>query len=346
MSEQDETRSEQAEERSLQALPEKTQGEGGKYPARLWLRERLLDRARAEGGALYAILDAARNVEVLSGVVRFEQIGHSLYRGLPEEPLSDVAPYLVRLDDNGEMLEWLLDRGWGLAWSVFLVARANPEDLRGHFARLVTVMDEEGTEMYFRFYDPRVLRVFLPTCTASELDRLFGPASSFLVESDRGSELLAWSRAEKGLRLESCALESTGEDILIDLVADEETGEDQHGPLVIHSAQLDAFYDHSRSNYEGRLAAEFQAVQAQRPCDLPDLAGEALLERIHGAVDKALEYGVDEEDDLTAFVDITFRLGEDFDQDPKHDWAVKILQDPGLEGHAKVERIRRNLDVG
>jgi hypothetical protein len=49
---------------------------------------------------------------------------------------------------------------------------------------LLTVKDEDDRLLYFRFYDPRVLRVFIPTCTPEESADLFGPISRFVVEGE------------------------------------------------------------------------------------------------------------------------------------------------------------------
>jgi hypothetical protein len=39
---------------------------------------------------------------------------------------------------------------------------------------------------YFRFYDPVVLRAFVPTCTTKQRAELFGDARAFLVEGESG----------------------------------------------------------------------------------------------------------------------------------------------------------------
>ena len=44
--------------------------------------------------------------------------------------------------------------------------------------------ESDKSEMYFRFYDPRVLSVFLPTCSPPQVRQLFGPVSAFFVESE------------------------------------------------------------------------------------------------------------------------------------------------------------------
>jgi hypothetical protein len=42
----------------------------------------------------------------------------------------------------------------------------------------------------FRYYDPRVLRVYLPTCQPNELRTVFGPIRSYLVEGEDGKSLI------------------------------------------------------------------------------------------------------------------------------------------------------------
>jgi len=55
------------------------------------------------------------------------------------------------------------------------------------------VQTEDGRELYFRFYDPRVLRIFLPTCNAEEAATFFGPVRQFLVEAQDAETLLQFS---------------------------------------------------------------------------------------------------------------------------------------------------------
>ena len=49
---------------------------------------------------------------------------------------------------------------------------------------------EEGQELYFRYYDPRVLRTYLPTCTPDELEQVFGPVLEYALEDEVEETLL------------------------------------------------------------------------------------------------------------------------------------------------------------
>jgi hypothetical protein len=56
----------------------------------------------------------------------------------------------------------------------------------------------------FRFYDPRVLRIFLPTCNAQEVFQFFGPVvNSYLAENDDANILLQFSKGEQGLEIKN-----------------------------------------------------------------------------------------------------------------------------------------------
>jgi len=47
--------------------------------------------------------------------------------------------------------------------------------------------------MLFRYYDPRVLRIYLPTCNAGELSTIFGPITGYIVEDADPWTLLRFS---------------------------------------------------------------------------------------------------------------------------------------------------------
>ena len=54
----------------------------------------------------------------------------------------------------------------------------------GLFRKFLIVKLEVGKELYFRFYDHRVLRIFLPTCYEKQLKYFFGLIKVFAMESE------------------------------------------------------------------------------------------------------------------------------------------------------------------
>jgi hypothetical protein len=61
------------------------------------------------------------------------------------------------------------------------------------------VRSQSGQRMIFRYYDPRVLRVYLPTCWPAELETFFGPVSAYLAEGEDGREIIEFRNAGNGL---------------------------------------------------------------------------------------------------------------------------------------------------
>lgn len=67
-------------------------------------------------------------------------------------------------------------------------SRAILQELQRHFREFLQVEDESGKVFFFRFYDPRVLGLYLPTCTPLELRTIFGSVGRFCLEgADAGS---------------------------------------------------------------------------------------------------------------------------------------------------------------
>ncbi len=141
----------------------------------------------------YSILDAARIFGELNTAQKLQSNFLSLYKGRSEELLTTVAPYLFPYKSDTEFGSWLMDRGWGNAWGIFIVSKGTMEDLHKHFRKFLMVKTEEGQELYFRFYDPRVLRIFLPTCDSTQLRDFFGPIDSFILEDVDPNRLLIFS---------------------------------------------------------------------------------------------------------------------------------------------------------
>ncbi len=137
---------------------------------------------------LYGVFDSARDplVRVLLDEAVDEHA--SLYEGADGAVLDDVAPYLVRFAPDSRLLERILAEGWGQAWGIFAVSAMNPRDVRRHFRRLLMVQDDETNErLYFRFYDPRVLRDFHGVATPRQREELASGLEQLIVESTDGA---------------------------------------------------------------------------------------------------------------------------------------------------------------
>src|ERR1035438_6111751 len=121
-------------------------------------------------------------------------------------PRSTLFPYTTLF--RSEITEWILSKGWGNHWGIFAIADADLQVMRQHLRRFLTVYDEKGKPLLFRFYDPRVMRVYLPTCNAEELGAIFGPVASYVLEDESSKTLLRFQCALGQLGIQKLELDA------------------------------------------------------------------------------------------------------------------------------------------
>jgi hypothetical protein len=158
--------------------------------------------------SVWAILDAARDERIYPALLTSRLEFLCLYGGKLPESLKHAAPYLVELAPSYRFTRPLLEMAWGQSWGVFLRTR-DSRNLRHHLRGFLRVQDEVGRNLVFRYYDPRVLRVYLPTCLPEELKAVFGPIDSFIVEGARGEELVEFGFDGRRLREQRTSLVPT-----------------------------------------------------------------------------------------------------------------------------------------
>lgn len=152
--------------------------------------------------AHYILLDAARMDENLDKATELNHENLCLFSGKGEEYLKTVSPYLFDNSVNEELEKWFIDFGWGHSWGVFVVSKIMFAEVFKHFRKLLVVKTESNEEMFFRFYDPRVLAAFLPTCYKEQLIEFFGPIEKFICEDKDRSFALIFSLSNGELKVD------------------------------------------------------------------------------------------------------------------------------------------------
>ena len=235
------------------------------------------------GAKVYAIVDGARDEAIHTFVQGSGWPWRCLYTGeLPPEML-ETAPFLVQLERESAFTEELIARGWDEHWGIFMESVADLETLRRHFKRLLIVRDEEGTELLFRFYDPRVLRVYLPTCTDDESAAMFGPVARFVVR-DEAPVVFSCAPGLSPAHLSSS--------------------------VVIRGVQIHAFERSMLATFEGSLA---EALPSDFPDECARFTPTQLREIVRIGVARALGHGISTDAGITIYVHLHLVLGADFD---------------------------------
>jgi hypothetical protein len=146
---------------------------------------------------VYAVLDAARDRRILQLCREAVEEHHSLYDGVQGETLAEVAPYLVRLDAGSRLLGALVREGWGRRWGIYLTSARPFAAVRRHLRRYLMALREDDHErLYFRFYDPAVLGVFLGVTRALQRSELFAEIDAFAFEDEGGAVTVARAAGE------------------------------------------------------------------------------------------------------------------------------------------------------
>jgi len=125
--------------------------------------------------------------------------------------LKFAAPYLVSLDPEDRTTRYILRHAWGNSWGIFLRSTSSMETLRRHLKGMLMVKDSQGRRLLFRYYDPRVLRVYLPTCWPNELEAVFGPVKAYVVEGGESGTLIQYRLDDRGLVEKAVRLEALPE---------------------------------------------------------------------------------------------------------------------------------------
>ncbi len=144
----------------------------------------------------YIVVDGARLLSALSELIDKNKEHICLYKGLAEETLSAFAPYLLTFGKNEVFDSWYLQQSKNESWGIFIKSKLSLDELSTHLRKFLKVKNEDGKQLYFRFYDPRVLPLFLPTCDKKQLIDFFGAIEEFICELEEGDSLIVFTQQE------------------------------------------------------------------------------------------------------------------------------------------------------
>jgi len=161
--------------------------------------------------SVFTVLDGASVEQLPQLLWEHKPQNICLYRGELEPDMASVAPYLVKLEFDHRFTKLVCEKGWGKHWGIFVITPADVDIrvLRQHFRKFLKVLSPDNKTLYFRYYDPRVLRVYLPTCNAEEIRIVFGRVSNYIIEDEDSSVMLCLSSDGEKVRTEKISLTQT-----------------------------------------------------------------------------------------------------------------------------------------
>ncbi len=296
------------------------------------------------------ILDAARDRAIFRMLLEGHLESCCLHKGNPPTASEIAAPYLVQLEYQDKYTRRLLQHAWGNHWGIFLKCDLGRDHLRHHLCQFLTVRDPRGCRLVFRYYDPRVLRIYLPTCYEEELHTVFGPIQSVWTEGQLPKDMLEF-RLHRG-RLEQGTLALDSETVSDSRPAGSGRNSNaapsvetppRQAVLTIRLAQLTVLSRLEVQKFEDSMVEHLNRLfPAQSKC-----AGEApLRETIQYGIKRAAAYGITSERDVSEYIDLMAVYGRDFDADQRFAWTRDILarqDDPGRKIEALREAAKSHL---
>ncbi|OSQ43093.1 DUF4123 domain-containing protein [Thalassospira sp. MCCC 1A01428] len=157
---------------------------------------------------LYTVLDAGK-IANLGELLSSSGLEYQcLFNGKTANELAEVAPYLVKLEDNNSFTRQLFSRGkepwflWDRAGGIFIRTAATLTELRKHLRKFTRINRGKNDWVYFRFWDGPVLNALLrgmeskpshvatftqcpKTLTFITIDPLTDTANRFIIDQKR-----------------------------------------------------------------------------------------------------------------------------------------------------------------
>jgi hypothetical protein len=151
---------------------------------------------------LYALADGCQVLDWIHGLrEKFGQEARMLFQGpgTVYHEIEEVAPYLCSLDpENALLSEWFGLHGSNAG--VLIASDVPMSVLYTHLRNVFVAKDSNDQDYFFRFYDPRVLRGFLPAARPEEVCQFFGPIRWMIVEDIGPASLIAYTHDQGKLR--------------------------------------------------------------------------------------------------------------------------------------------------
>lgn len=147
----------------------------------------------------YAVIDGASVAGLMEALTRNKPEYCCLFSGKLSPELVQTAPYLIKLNYKSPIVEWLFD-GWGNHYGIYAIIPENLHfnDVRKHFRSFLIVKSPDNKPLFFRYYDPRVLRMILPSSSGKQIHQIFGPTKLYILEGgEENSVLQYWLTTDK-----------------------------------------------------------------------------------------------------------------------------------------------------
>lgn len=263
----------------------------------------------------YLLLDGAQIDELMQTLYRLESVPefYQLYEGTRFAELADEGPVLIATDHDS-LLNRHFEEHWCTTAGVALDSRSCTGDLVQHLTSLIHVRVSGGVNVLFRYYDPRILNLWLADMNDEQLNTVLGPVEQFHL----------WT-ADDGLHGFSRSAFSTAQRYT------------DTPWLQLSDEQLARLNQAKQQSFE-------QALLEHMDTWFPDhLANAGIKERqdwARACCVKANEYGFSAAADIVRWAGLLSICGPDFPEAREHANYRALLRQSGLLPAQKLDAVR------
>ncbi len=261
----------------------------------------------------YLLLDGAQIDGLLQQVYRLQEAPECalLYQKTPYASLAESGPVLVRTQPGSSFFGHF-QAHWQTTAGVHLISDAEPDHLHEHLRSLVHARLEHGGSVLFRYYDPRILPLWLESLSAEERDYCMGPVERFVIPDEAGQPAI---------------LKRTGSGRAPTPYADQPW-------LLLSAAKLDLLNQAKQAEFDKRL---LQHLQNHFPDRLGALDASEQQRLVRRCRDGAALYGYSSAAEVVRWSGLVVLLGDDFPEAPHHNHYRALLAQPGRLPDQRLE---------
>lgn len=262
----------------------------------------------------YLLLDGAQIDDLIQIIYQLEPAPepHRLYEGTRYAELADAGPVLIATN-HGSLLNQYFEKQWHMTAGVALASRAPIDELVQHLSSLVHVSVSGGVTVLFRYYDPRILTLWLTDMSDEQRDTTLGPVELVRLWGGAG-----WQDFHRSASADSRCYGDTPW-------------------LQLNSDQLDRLNQAKYHVFTRRL---LRHVDTWFPQCLANLRADEREEWVRTCCARANEYGFSAAADIVRWAGLMALCGQDFPEGGKHANYRALLQQPGMLPAEKLDAIK------
>lgn len=290
---------------------------------------------------VYAILDGARDrrIEPLINNSQLEQA--CLYEGKLTYELKRSAPHIIKLEKDNAITRKIIKLGWGNSWGIFATTynTSNLSAIKLNCKKIAFVHDENNRKLLFRYYDPRISRVYLPTCNESEANQVFGSVIEYIVENENPTKIHRFTRTHSGvIDLNNINIKNQEK-----LVQGNFKIQNKNF-LIIRSEQMDILSTHAQEKEYQSLKKQFINDFIYNPKEKIEFKGEKyeIDSLLRHCLKEAVKFKLEDRYSIYSFFHLNYQYGWGFWNTKNHAWTKSILES-ARDGDIKIEKIENKF---